>query len=137
MFSPDEIDKLFVSITEQVHGPRSCLCPSTTHAEIHPANQPCPHPAVVTVRLHMVANCKIAHQMRPDLIDPEGFGTQVMCQKCSNEMRDYVSRAIMATIEYIAQRSALLGQPPPRPVCECGLDITEVDNIVRIAEVIA
>ena len=136
---PPNMDAMFVQLEGQFTT-RHCLCPRHHHHG-HAATE-CPHPAAVVVKLHMSHNCIAARKHRPDLIDENGDGVQILCADCYQHLREWVVHNIAQT-EVIIDGLIASGEAPelsPEDVrhfyttCECGRNTADINQTVRVIE---
>jgi hypothetical protein len=120
----DDFDALLqLSVLEEQFATHVCLCAKHDHG--HPSGD-CRNPAAVVVSLHMVMNCKRARLARPDLIDEDGNGRQILCTGCWEAMQGWVRAGIALT----ATMTELLGTLPA--VCDCGRDVSDYAQLVHV-----
>jgi hypothetical protein len=120
------MDEMFHRLEEQIGRNPHCLCTKGDHG--HPAGK-CPTRASVVIKLHMAGNCRRARLGRPDLVDEDGNGMQVICARCWEFTQLYVRTMIRLSwisLDAIAVKS---GTPIQTPTCECGMELVDPDRI--------
>lgn len=125
------LEEMFTRLETEIGRSPHCCCTKGDHG--HPSGQ-CPTRAALVVKLHMCGNCRRARLARPDLIDEEGNGTQVICRYCYDVMKLYVRSTIRLTQTALEAIALQTGTPVRTPMCECGIELVDPDRIAWIVE---
>ena len=91
-------DLEFLSAAEGALAVR-CLCRFPIH------NGYCNEPAKVTIKMHLPHHCRRPDLIEQGVVDDDGNVTQILCEKCLQEARDYCEAKIAQTAAICMQLS--------------------------------